>query len=174
MAQGLRGDRGPGVDRLAGGHGRWPQRPAHRGLSQGFGRNPRPDRPHHRRGIVRQPDRRTGWRACSTSPCRKTPRSPASACGSATSWSRRTSSRSSGPAKSTRKSSASAATPACWSGRAGTCSRPASSPSRPTPKNASASSIPRCCRWWATRSATATPCRARCSSCTRSASWRST
>ena len=74
----------------------------------------------------------TAWKACSTSRCRKTPRFRASACGSATSWSRPTSSRSSAPGKFTKKSSASTAIPDYWNGRAGICSRPACSPSKPT------------------------------------------
>ena len=174
LARRLRREVRPGVDRLAGGQDRRPQRAADGRLSQGHGRYPRPDRPHRDRGVVRQPHERPGWKACSTSRCRRTPRSPASACGSATSWSRPTSSRSSGPARSTRRSSARSAIRACWNGRAATSSRPACSPSRPTRRSGSRSPTRRCCRCGATAIATATPCRARCSSSTRCASWRST
>ena len=83
------------------------------------------------RGVVRQSHATAGWKACSISRCRRMRRSAASACGSATIWSRPTSSRSSGPAKSTKRSSASSAIPACWNGPAATSSRPACFRSRP-------------------------------------------
>ena len=79
---------------------------------------------------------RRARRACSTSRCRRTRRSPASACGSATSWSRPTSSRSSGPARSTRRSCARSATRACSNGPAATSSRPASFRSPPHSREA--------------------------------------
>ncbi len=68
------------------------------------------------------------WKASSTFRCRRTRRSPASACGSATNWSRPTSSRSSGHAKSTRSFGANSAIRAFWNGRAAISSRPASIP----------------------------------------------
>ena len=131
LAPRLRRQDGQRLDRLAGGQDRRPQRAADRRLSQGDGRYPRPDRADDHRGIVRQPHRTASWKARSSSRCRRTPRSPASACGSATSWSRPTWSRSSGPGRSTRQSSARSAIRACWNGRAATSSRPACSPSSP-------------------------------------------
>ena len=46
---------------------RRPQRAALDRLSQGERRNPRPDRPHHDRRIVRQSTPTAGWKACSIS-----------------------------------------------------------------------------------------------------------
>ena len=118
VAEGVQGRDRQRVDRLAGGEGGRPQRAADGRLPQGDGRDPRPDRPDHHRGDVRQPHRRAARRACSTSRCRRTPPSPGSACGSATSWSRRTWSRSSAPGRSTRRSCARSATPGLleWTG----------------------------------------------------------
>ena len=142
------------IDRLAGGQGRRPRRAADGRLSQGHGRYPRPDRPDHDRGVVRQSHRRPAGGRLPFPACRRTPRLPASACGSATSWSRPTWSRRSGPARSTRPSSARTATPACWNGPAATSSRPACSPSSPIRKSASRSPTPRCCRSRGARTAT--------------------
>ena len=163
VAQGFPGHGSAGFDRLAGGQYRRPQRAAHGRLPQGDGRYPRPDRPHDRRRVVRQPHRRQSGRRVLL---------PLAA-GRLDQRLRHVDRQRAGRGRHRREAAGErnlrdhpprkAAIRAFWNGKAETSSRPASFPSRPTPRSASASPTRKSCRGPATASATATPCKATCS-----------